>query len=170
MSYSWVYSFTLYQAKGICKVSENTYIALKDAILEKFEEEPEDISQIGGRDIRVQLDETVIFNGMIITNPSSTYDGIPGVQWILGSVVEGNCRVFFMEMVPNRGAETIEDVLRRRLRPGKICITDGYPSYTSAVKNFGSRHEVVNHSVGFVDQDGSHKNQIENIWSHFKTE
>ncbi|KAF9756203.1 hypothetical protein NGRA_3263 [Nosema granulosis] len=76
----------------------------------------------------------------------------------------------FMEMVPNRRAETIEDVLRRRLRPGTICITDGYPSYTSAVKNFGSRHEVVNHSVGFVNQDGSHTNQIENIWSHFKTE
>lgn len=170
MFYCWTYNYTLYQAIGLCKVSENTYITLKDLILEKFGEEPEDEIKIGGEDIRVQLDETAICNGMIISNPSSTYDVIPGVQWILGGVVEGNCREFFMEIVPNRRADTIEDLLKRRVKTGTVCITDGYPSYPSAVKNFGSIHEVVNHSIGFVNPQGGHTNQIENLWSHFKQE
>ena len=56
------------------------------------------------------------------------------------------------------------------MRPGSIIVTDGYPSYPSAVTNFGSRHEVVNHSIGFMNADGAHTNQIENIWSHLKQE
>ncbi|KKO73767.1 hypothetical protein AAJ76_2410003, partial [Vairimorpha ceranae] len=37
-----------------------------------------------------------------------------------------------------------------------------------AVTEFGSCHEVVNHSVGFVNAQGAHTNQIENPWSHLK--
>ncbi|KAF9761437.1 hypothetical protein NGRA_2645 [Nosema granulosis] len=98
--------------------------------------------------VRVQLDETAICNCMFITNPSSTYDDIFGVQWILFGVVEENCREFFMEIVFNRQSATIEDVFRRRLHPGTICITDDYPS---AVKNFGIIHEVVNQAGGYTN-------------------
>ncbi|KAF9763896.1 hypothetical protein NGRA_0965 [Nosema granulosis] len=108
----------------------------------------------------VQLDETEMYNGMIITNPSSAYDGIPNVQWLRGGVVEGNCRSFFMESVSNRRAATIEDVLRRHVCPGTIYITDRFASYHSAVRNFGCIHEVVNHSVELVNQDGSQTNQL----------
>jgi hypothetical protein len=38
------------------------------------------------------------------------------------------------------------------------------------VRNFGSEHEVVNHSIGFINEDGAHTNQIENLWSHLKQE
>ena len=43
---------------------------------------------------------------------------------------------------------------------GSIIITDGYPSYPKAVTEFGSCHEVVNHSVGFVNAQEAHTNQI----------
>jgi hypothetical protein len=36
---------------------------------------------IGGSNIRVQFDETVIRNGLIITHPSNTLDTEPGIQW-----------------------------------------------------------------------------------------
>jgi hypothetical protein len=36
------------------------------------------------------------------------------------------------------------------------------------VANFGSVHEVVNHSKGFVNSKGGHTDQIENFWSHLK--
>ncbi|KCZ75516.1 hypothetical protein H311_03504 [Anncaliia algerae PRA109] len=47
-------------------------------------------------------------------------------------------------------------------------ITDGYPSYLSAVAKFVSDHKIVNHSKGFCNADGINTNSIENIWSHLK--
>ena len=47
--------------------------------------------------------------------------------------------------------------------PGSIIVTDGYLTYPGAVAKFGSRHGVVNHSVGFVNAQGAHTNQIENL-------
>ncbi|KAF9763574.1 hypothetical protein NGRA_1190 [Nosema granulosis] len=66
MLYGWIYNYTLYREIGMCKVSENTYIGLKDAIFEKFGEEPEDDTQIGGECIRVQLDKTSMCNGIVV--------------------------------------------------------------------------------------------------------
>ncbi|WUR04303.1 DDE-TNP-IS1595 domain-containing protein [Vairimorpha necatrix] len=37
-----------------------------------------------------------------------------------------------------------------------------------AVANFGSVHEIVNHSKGFVNGEDGHTNQIENFWSYLK--
>jgi hypothetical protein len=53
--------------------------------------------------------------------------------------------------------------------PGTVLVTDGYPSYVSAVRDFGSQHIVVNHSLGFKNEYGYTTNKIENVWSHFKT-
>ena len=47
--------------------------------------------------------------------------------------------------------------------PGSIIVTDGYPSYPGDVSEFGSCHEVVNHSVGFVNAQGAHINKIESL-------
>ena len=77
---------------------------------------------------------------------------------------------FVLEIVPNRQSTTLEDIFTRRVRPGSIIVTDDYPSYPSVITNFGSRHEVVNHSSGFMNADGAHTNQIEDIWSHLKQE
>jgi hypothetical protein len=34
-----------------------------------------------------------------------------GIQWIVGAVVEGNCREFVLEMVPNRKIFTLENLV-----------------------------------------------------------
>jgi transposase-like protein len=82
--------------------------------------------------------------------------------------VEGNCRQFFLELVPNRKWDTILEVFNECILQGTIIFTDGYPSYPRAVETFGSEHERVNHSLGVVNETGGRTNQIENIWSHMK--
>ena len=44
--------------------------------------------------------------------------------------------------------------------PESIIVTDGYSSYPRAVAKFKSFHEVVNHSVGVVNAQGAHMDQI----------
>jgi hypothetical protein len=137
-------------------MSEKTYIKIKDRLGDK----------IGEENVRVQVDETAICNGEIIVNPTSTMDDKYGIQWIVGAVVEGNCCGFVLEMVPNRKIFTLEDFFRRRINEKSIIVSGGHPSYPSAVRNFGSIHEVGNHSIGFKNESGVHTNQVENLWSH----
>jgi hypothetical protein len=126
--------------------------------------------KIGGAGIRVQFDETAICNGRLIIKPSNTQDDVFGTQWIIGDVVQNDSRQFILKLVPNRRAETIQSLFEECVFKESIIITDGYPSYPIAVRNFGSVHEVVNHSIGFVNESGAHTNQIENLWSHLKQE
>jgi hypothetical protein len=56
---------------------------------------------------------------------------------------------------------------------GVICVgswfyTDVYGSYLQFARNLGLRHKVVNHSLGFVTQDGIHTNGIEGFWASVK--
>ena len=81
-----------------------------------------------------------------------------------------NCREFVVEIIPNRRADTIFQFFEQHVNQGFIFVTDGYPSYPTAVSRFGSMHEVVNHSIAFTNQNGSHTNQITNLWSHLKQE
>ena len=84
--------------------------------------------KIGGEGIRVQLDETAICNGELISNPSSTLDNKPNVQWLVGGIEGTNCRNFVLKLVPNRKVPTILDMFEEYVVPGSIIVTDGYPS------------------------------------------
>jgi transposase-like protein len=114
------------------------------------------------------VDETAICNDLVIEDPISQYDDIPGIQWILGGVVKGDSTQFFVTLVPNRKHETLYKEFVKHIKPGSIIVSDGYPSYPKAVLNFGSKHETVNHGKGFTNEEGGHTNQIENLWSHLK--
>jgi hypothetical protein len=48
-------------------------------------------------------------------------------------------------------------------------VTDGYPSYVPAVREFECQHVIVNHTVGFINEDEFTTNKIENVRSHLKT-
>lgn len=61
-------------------------------------------------------------------------------------------------------------IFNEDLHPGTIIISDGNPSYPSAVRNFGSQHIVVNDSVGFKNMEGFTTNNIENLWQLIKYE
>ncbi|KAG0433954.1 hypothetical protein DMUE_5356, partial [Dictyocoela muelleri] len=66
-----------------------------------------------------------------------------------------------------RRVSTLTEVLGRHIRIGSILKTDGYPLTAS---NLSLRHEVVNHSNGFVTEDEIHTNNIEGFWSHLKSQ
>lgn len=168
--YCFVCNYDNSQAVSICEVSEPLYIKIKKYILQKIKKINQRDNKVGGLNVEVQLDETAICNGRIISDPSNEMDGLDGVQWIFGGVVKGRPSELFMKLVPNRRKETILRVMREFIKRNSIIVTDGYPSYPPAVHDFESVHIIVNHSEGFRNNDGYTTNYIENVWSHFKTE
>jgi hypothetical protein len=48
--------------------------------------------------------------------------------------------------------------------------SDGHPSYPLVARNLNFNHEIVNHSMGFLNSDGQSTNLIENLWLHLKSE
>jgi hypothetical protein len=101
---------------------------------------------------------------MIIANPRNEYDNNHGIQWIVGGVMEDDSTKFFLKLVSDRKAATLTTLFNDFVLPGIIIYTDGYPSYPHAVSEFGSIHQVINHSQGFVTAEGVHTNRIENLW------
>jgi hypothetical protein len=51
-----------------------------------------------------------------------------------------------------------------------VVHTDRHLSYPSAVRAINGVHIIVNHSSGFTNSEGFHKNEIENLWSLLKFE
>jgi hypothetical protein len=127
------------------------------------------LSKIGGKGVEVLLDETAICNGRIITCPSATYDEMPKVQWILGGVERNNGKRLFLTLVPDSKKDTLLQAFKKYIAKETILVTDGYPSYVSAVKEYGSVQIIVNHVEGFKNEQGFTTNKIENVWSHLKT-
>lgn len=71
-------------------------------------------------------------------------------------------------MAENRKKETLNNIFEKYIEKKSIIISDDYPSYPPATRMFGSIHKVVNHKVGFVNEEGYTTNSIEIIWSHLK--
>lgn len=118
-------------------------------------------SQIGGANVVVQVDESQICKrkygvGRILANMD---------LWIVGGVDEqGN---IFMELTERRNARVLLDILVRRIAPGSIVNTDGWPAYRN-IGNDGFIHRVVVHDQNFVAPDGTHTQRIEAVWGACK--
>ncbi|KAG0420593.1 hypothetical protein EQH57_0084 [Dictyocoela roeselum] len=171
--YCFVANFDQIQSSIITSLDLKTIIELRKKIIMKIKEKKDELfKKIGGENIRVQVDETAICRGKIIINPSDTLDDDEKneIQWLIGGIEEKNRNNVFLEIISNRQAPTILDVFRRNLNSGSIIITDGYPSYPSAVKDFKSKHIIVPHTEGFTNKEGDNTNMIENLWSHLKVE
>lgn len=106
----------------------------------------------------------------MIRNPTSNEDEIRDTVWLIGLVQEGNTNVLRLEVIPDRTIETLTSFFQRNIIPVSIIKSDGYPSYPRAIANAECEHRIVNHSMGFVNNEGEHTNNIENVWSHLKTE
>jgi transposase-like protein len=124
---------------------------------------------IGGPGVEVEVDESVLCRRGIIRNPTSREDEISDTVWILGIVEKYDKSKFYVTRIPNRTVETITRVLENKIGVGSILVSDGYPSYPGLARNLGLTHRVVNHSIGFVNENGDHTNGIENVWSQMKS-
>jgi hypothetical protein len=57
--------------RNFLEIAEVTYIKFKNTLSE--------IVPIIGEDIRIQVGETAICNGLVIEDPTSQYDDMPGI-------------------------------------------------------------------------------------------
>ncbi|KCZ77993.1 hypothetical protein H311_00987 [Anncaliia algerae PRA109] len=62
----------------------------------------------------------------------------------------------------------IYEIFEKCIKRGSLIITDGYPSYSTAVKKFNSFHVIVNHTEGFKNSEDFHTNSIENFGAILK--
>jgi hypothetical protein len=58
--------------------------------------------------------------------------------------------------------------LQQVILPNSNLLSDGHASYPAVARNLQCQHRVVNHSIGFLSEDGVHTNNIECFWSHLK--
>ena len=79
-----------------------------------------------------------------------------GQNWVLGISErdpsgEGNGRGRFFA-VPNRNRVTLLSIILKHVKPGTTIMTDAWGAYTT-LGSHGFKHQIVNHTVGFVDPD-----------------
>jgi len=123
--------------------------------------------EIGGPGLTVQIDES-----QVAKRKYHRGRYVPGSErWVFGGVCpqtgEG-----FLELVPNRRAETLLQVIERRIRPGSTINSDMFASY-NGIQNIPVNppyvHNVVNHKENFVcPLTGTHTNHVENYWKNAK--
>lgn len=160
-TYSQLYNYYGYSDKTIWNVRKRLFTCFKQYI------DARPIT-LGGEGMLIEIDETVISRRGIIRNPTSTDDTVRDTVWIVGAVDNTPSKNFYLTRVENRTIEVLAEALRNRFLPGSTLHSDGHPSYPAVSRNLEVVHRVVNHSLGFVSPDGTHTNNIEGFWSHFK--
>lgn len=117
---------------------------------------------IGGSDIIVEIDESKF--GKRKYNQGHKVDGV----WIVGGIERTSEKKCFVEIVSNRTAETLLEVISRHVMPGSIIYTDMWKGY-QGIEKLNMTHSTVNHSQNFVDPNtGTHTNMIEGLWNGLK--
>ncbi|GFO01221.1 hypothetical protein PoB_002772600 [Plakobranchus ocellatus] len=121
--------------------------------------------QIGGPGLKVEIDESLV--------AKRKYNRGHHVEqrWVFGAT----CRQTgesFLQLIPDKTANTLLPIIRTRIAPGSIIHSDGNPSYNNiahlpVVPPF--RHLVVIHDHNFVDpQTGACTNRVECMWKNCK--
>jgi transposase-like protein len=122
---------------------------------------------IGGFGKVVEIDESVVsrrkyHRGRLVKE-----------KWVFGGVERcaGTSKPFFIELVPNRTANTLLEVIQRRIAPGTTIMSDGWRAYRNIPRYKQYRHLAVNHSKNFVDPSNCeiHTQNVENQWRHLKS-
>lgn len=138
---------------------------LKQVIKFDIDSLDEEDRKIGGGGITVEVDESKCGkHGPQVGHP------VLGV-WVGGGVERtGDKRVFF-EVLHDRTAGTLREMIRDNVQPGTIVNTDCWRGYrTRDIQAMEMQHQTVNHSEHYVDpQTGAHTQRIEATWRVLKT-
>nr|XP_027228456.1 uncharacterized protein LOC113820322 [Penaeus vannamei] len=116
---------------------------------------------IGGQGKIVEIDESKF--GRRKYNVGRVIDG----QWVFGGICR-ETRDLFLVPVEDRTSDTLLAVIKERIAPGSIIISDCWKAY-NCLSDEGFEHLTVNHSYHFVDPDTqAHTNTIERQWREAK--
>jgi transposase-like protein len=93
-------------------------------------------------------------------------------RWVFGGI-ERSTRKCFLEVVPNRNAQTLLPIIRKWISNGTHIISDGWQSYTDIplIDNGVYTHSVIIHQQNFVNDadDSIHTQNIESLWKRVKS-
>lgn len=167
--YFYAYKISNWRAVGLLKLNEKTFIKLKRIFINLARTLIEGQSKIGGPGRTIQVDETACNRRRLIYNPTTQAQEIRGTVWVIGAICESTGEVR-LEVLPDRSIESISGFFERNVAEGTFIKTDGYPSYPEAVRRVNCRHSIINHNVGFVNENGEHTNTIESVWASLKIE
>jgi transposase-like protein len=122
-----------------------------------------DDTVIGGPGVIVEIDESKF--GKRKYNRGHRVEGV----WVIGGVERTGNRLMFAEVVEQRDAATLLDVISRHVAAGSIVHTDLWRGYAQLEAQLDFQHRTVNHSQHFVNpDDGTHTNTIEGTWNGIK--
>ncbi len=82
---------------------------------------------------------------------------------VAGMVCDG---LVYAKVVEDVTKETLQGMIREKVAPGSIVITDGFSSYAGL--HWDYNHKVIRHNRNIFKQDGYHTNSIEGFWSLLK--
>ncbi|CEF60518.1 Transposase, ISXO2-like domain-containing protein [Strongyloides ratti] len=123
--------------------------------------EKKDESKIGGKGLTVEVDET------LFARRKNHAGRMLGQQRCFGGVCR-ETKECFVEPVADQTSETLMEVLKRRVAPETLIISDMWRGY-SQVSASGYEHLKVNHKYNFVDPlTNAHTQNIERVWRSVK--
>ena len=119
--------------------------------------------KIGGESKIVEIDETVA------VRRKYNRGRVVSTVWLVGGILRGKEFGAFLEIVPNRSAVTLEELILRKMERGSTIMTDLWKGYCG-LESKGFEHFCVNHSLNFVDPNNVnvHTQKIEGFWGVLK--
>ena len=128
-----------------------------------FAQQEEEKSQFRGT---VEVDESFFGPSRLRGRPGPRKRGRGTLKQPVFGVFERGGRVY-TELIPNAQARTLQQVIRGRVDPASIVISDGWRGYDGLVDFGYAKHRRINKSKHFA-QSGVHVNGIESFWSFTK--
>lgn len=119
--------------------------------------------KIGGNNKIIEIDECCLYRRKY------NVGRVTNQIWIFGGIERGENGRCFFEKVNNRKAETLKEVLLRRVEPGTTINSDSWKGYKN-LEEMGFQHFRVNHTTNFVNPSlpEIHTQKIESTWNSLK--
>jgi len=114
----------------------------------------------------VELDESFFGPNRIRGRPGPRKRGRGTTKQPVFGIYERNGRIY-TELVSNCSALTLQKIIRGRVSPDSVILTDGWRGYDGLVDVGFDKHLRINKSKHFVSK-GVHINGIEAFWSFTK--
>ena len=163
--YLWSVGYTVKDAVRETQLTKKSIIDwfrfCRDIVLYHFDNSE---NTIGGDGVIVEIDES------LVSKRKYNRGRYVGQQWVFGAIARDTPTFeCFVELVNDRSQETLLEVIKRRIKPGSIIMSDCWKSYDCLEAN-GYKHHKVNHSENFLNPEDEdiHTQNIENRWNWMK--